>query len=314
MSAFTSRPYAGESDLDLLIDFARQAVIARRPRAAYWYPGDIVWQAFTPNFDPRKHIQLWFDDSGLAGHAWFEPPLNVEFDVRDDLREDDALAGAILDWAEGRRVAALKPGEHVPIAYAMLGEGTLATSALESDPARVEMLERRGYSRNDRHNVCYSLSLEEPLAAPPLAPRMRLRFASEADLDERIELHRDAWSVWGSSGQNVPDYRRLRAAPLYDETLDVVLELDGRLVAYCICWADPASGIGNFEPAGVRPGLTGRGLGRAVIFEGLRRLRERGLHTAYVGTASVNARASVLYESCGFRLIDRGWYYTKGVT
>jgi ribosomal protein S18 acetylase RimI-like enzyme len=313
VSAFTSRPYAGEADLDLLIEFARQTAIARRPRAAYWYPGDIVWQAFTPNFDPRTHIQLWFDDIGLAAHAWFEPPLNVEFDVRNDLREVEALAGEILDWAEGRRVAELEPAEDVPKAYAMLGDGTLATSALESDPARVAMLERRGYVKNDRHNVCYSLSLEAPIAAPQLPPGAKLRYATEADLDERIELHRDAWSVWGPSSQNVADYRRLRAAPLYDETLDVVLELDGRLVAYCICWADPASGIGNFEPAGVRPGLTGRGLGRAVIFEGLRRLRERGLHTACVGTASVNARAGVLYESCGFGLIDRGWYYTKAM-
>jgi mycothiol synthase len=311
VSAFTSRPYAGDDDLNLLIDFARQAAIARRPRAAYWYPGDIVWQAFTPNFDPRKYIRLWFDDAGLAGHAWFEPPLNVEFDVRGDLRENEALISAILGWGEATRIASLEPAENVPKAYAMLGQGTLAASALESDPARVAMLERRGYAKNDRHNICYSLSLAEPLPEPLLPPGGTLRYASEADLDERIELHRDAWSVWGPSSQNVADYRRLRSAPLYDERLDVVLELDGRMVAYCICWADTASGIGNFEPVGVRPGLTGRGLGRVVIFEGLRRLRARGLHTACVGTASVNERAMVLYESCGFGSIDRAWYYVK---
>ena len=63
-------------------------------------------------------------------------PLNVEFDVRGDVRANGALVGEILDWAEAKRIALLRPAENVPIAYAMLGEGTLATSALESDAAR----------------------------------------------------------------------------------------------------------------------------------------------------------------------------------
>ena len=45
-----------------------------------------------------------------------------------------------------------------------------------------------------------------------------------------VDLHRDAWSVWGPSPATVEAYRRLRAAPLYDEELDDRLNLYAALL------------------------------------------------------------------------------------
>ena len=42
------------------------------------------------------------------------------------------------------------------------------------------------------------------------------------------------------------------------------------------------------------------GIGREVIYEGLRRLRAKGMRAARVGTAGFNAPAQALYEACGF--------------
>ena len=118
--------------------------------------------------------------------------------------------------------------------------------------------------------------------------------------------------MWGQSKITVENYRRLRAAPLYDPELDVVLEDEaGRFLSYCIGWVDTANLIGHFEPVGCRPDSTGRGYARAVTLEGMRRMRARGLHTALVGTESVNERARVLYPSCGFVEVDRAHYYVK---
>ena len=39
-------------------------------------------------------------------------------------------------------------------------------------------------------------------------------------------------------------------------------------------------------------------------YEGLRRLKAKGMHTAIVQTAGFNDRALALYKSCGFELID----------
>ncbi len=314
MNPFASRACTGAADLDLLIEFARNATGARWPCSTYMKAGDVVWMFFTPGFDPCANIQLWFDDGGLAAYAWFEPPLHVDFDLRADRSQDDSLADEILRWAEERRRnLAQVGGEAIPKAYAMLGKSTLSTAALNSDHDRISMLERRGYAKVDRHGICYSRSLvATPIAPPELPAGLRLRHATDGDLEARADVHRDAWSVWGRSSVTAQTYRRLRAAPVYDPELDVVLEdAAGRFLGYCIGWLDATNGIGHFEPVGCRPNFTGRGCARAVTVEGMRRMQARGVHTALAGTASVNERARKLYPSCGFAEVDRTYFYVK---
>ena len=144
---------------------------------------------------------------------------------------------------------------------------------------------------------------------------MRLRHATEADLEARVDVHRDAWSVWCLSRATIENYRQLRNCPIYDPELDVVLEgATGRFLAYCIGWLDVANGFGHFEPVGCRPAFTGRGYARAVTIECMHRMQARGMRTALVQTASVNQRARVLYPACGFAEVDRAYHYTKRVS
>lgn len=313
MNHFTSRVYCGAADLDLLIDFARKTTAARWPRSTYMKAGDVVWM-LSPGSDPNINIRLWFDGDNLVAYACFEPPLNFDFDIGAGVSLDDSFAGEILGWAEDRRRSLLRSGgAKIPKSMTMLGENTLTTHVLDSDPERIALLKRRGYTLADRFDVLYSMSLVEgPIAQPKLAAGLVLRHATDADLEARVDVHRDAWSVWGPSKISLDGYRKLRSAPLYDPELDVVLEdADGRFLSYCIGWQDTANGFGHFEPVGCRPDSTGRGYARAVTIEGLRRMQSRGLHTALVATASVNERARVLYPSCGFVEVDRAYYYVK---
>jgi ribosomal protein S18 acetylase RimI-like enzyme len=267
-----------------------------------------------PGFDSNANIRLWFDGDGLVAYACFEPPLTVDFDIRPAAASYDSLADELLRWAEERRRNLGRLGkETIPKAVAMLGENSVSTKALESDQQRISILRRHGYTRTDRFHLLYSRSLvEAPIAQPELGAGLRLRHATDADLDARVDVHRDAWSVWGQSKATVETYRRLRCAPLYDPELDIVLEdAAGRFLSYCVGWLDAANGIGHFEPVGCRPDSTGRGCARAVTIEGMRRMQARGLHTALVGTESINQRARVLYPSCGFVEVDRAHYYVK---
>lgn len=317
MTTYSSRPYAGARDLEALIRFAREGTAARLPGLTYWNAGDIPWQLgmFPEGADFSGHVRLWEDDAGRAvALAIFEPPLNFEFDVLPIVGPGGGIAEEIFGWVEERRRASLGSEGEVPRAYAMLGEDTLSTTALDSDRERIAFLADRGYKKVERHSVRYRRSLDEALREPALPPGMRFADATEANLDERVDLHRDAWSVWGPSSFSASRYRRLRAAPIYDETLDIVVEgSDGRLLSYCICWFDEANGIGHFEPVGTRTGFAGQGLGRAVVMEGLRRLKARGAHTALIGTASVNAPALRTYAACGFEFVERQHYYSKTV-
>jgi mycothiol synthase len=304
--------YSGAQDLKLWIKFTEMASAARMPRSTYLKAGDVVWAMYT--VDRSDDVRLWFDDAGVAAYASFEAPLHVDVDIRPDRPLDQALLDAILTWAEERR-RLVGLGANIPKAYAMLGNDTLSTKSLQSDGDRIAMLTRLGYSRVDRFGILYERSITETVIEPPqLDSGFRLRHVTGDDLEERVDLHRDAWSVWGPSKATVENYRRLRAAPLYDPELDVVLEdLRGRFLAYCVGWLDYANAVGHFEPVGCRAAFTRRGYARAVIVEGLRRMKVRGMRTALVATESVNTPAMRLYPSCGFVEVDRAYHYTKRV-
>ena len=315
MRAITSRQYRDSSDLNLLLEFSAHTTGARLPDATYLKPGDVIWGSYDPGHDLRTDIRLWFSGSDLVAYGWFGSP-ELSFDIAEGWPRYAAIGAEILAWGEERRRSVLKPGgDSLPIALAMLGGDTLAAIALTGDPQRIALLESHGYRRIDRYSVYHSRSLKHaPIEIPKLDAGLRLRHATEADVDERAGAHRDAFSVWGPSRFTSANNRLLRAAPLYDETLDIVLENpDRKILSYCIGWFDAFNLVGHFEPVGTRPGFTGRGYARAVISEALRRMQSRGAHTALVNTESVNPRARRTYLSCGFVEIDRAHAYVKKV-
>jgi ribosomal protein S18 acetylase RimI-like enzyme len=315
MNQLDSRSYAGAPDLNRLINFTQRAARARWPQSTYKKAGDVVWGS--PGVDSDVNIKLWFDGADLVAYGWFEPPHSVEFDIQPGLTKYDFIGGEILKWAEDRRCMLARVGTRTtPKAHAMLGYGmVLLTIALDDDVRRLSLLKRHGYERTEGFDILYRRSLGTPIVAPKLDPSLLLRHPTDNDLDARVDVHRDSWSIWGPSAMTVENYRSLRNAPVYDPELDVVLQdAEGRFLAYCIGWLDVANGFGHFEPVGCRPNFTGRGYARAVTIESMRRMQARGMHTALVATASVNARARVLYPSCGFVEVDRAHHYTKGIT
>lgn len=49
-------------------------------------------------------------------------------------------------------------------------------------------------------------------------------------------------------------------------------------------WLDRANRVGTLEPVGTLPEYRRRGLARAAIYEGLRRLAREGVTRAFLGT------------------------------
>jgi ribosomal protein S18 acetylase RimI-like enzyme len=103
-------------------------------------------------------------------------------------------------------------------------------------------------------------------------------------------------------------------SPVYDPEMDIVAgSIHGEIGAFCIVWIDPINQVGMFEPVGTHPEFQRKGLGRAVMQEGLRRLQERGMQSAIVSAYEDNPAAIKLYESVGFRMINRLGTYEKEV-
>jgi mycothiol synthase len=298
---FESRPYTAD-DLPALLALVSQAT--RDPsRTSHWDVGDVLWQMFRSTaFDPTDNVRLWHRGDGqLVGFAWRDRRGSVSLQLHPQQHDGAPLAEAMLAWAMAHWSA---PG----------GDDctrSLTTYAFEDDAQRIELLHRHGFALAEGHLLQrMERDLASPIPAPSLTAGVVIRpLRDDTELAERVALHRD---VWAGSVVTVDSYRRMRAAPGYRADLDLVAVLpDGAFASYCVCWLDPASETGEFEPVGTRAAYRRRGLGRAVVREGLRRLGAAGARTAIVYAMGVNPASRALYESAGFRIVNREYSYAR---
>ena len=85
----------------------------------------------------------------------------------------------------------------------------------------------------------------------------------------------------------------------------MVVAPDGRCAAFCLFWLDPVNQVGLFEPVGTHPDFQRQGLGKALLLESLRQMKERGMESAIVLTNEGNTAAIRLYESVGFQATNK---------
>ena len=111
--------------------------------------------------------------------------------------------------------------------------------------------------------------------------------------------------------QKAAALKKVRETPLYRQDLHLVVQApDGRLAAECIVWLDAVNAIGIFEPVRTHPDFYRRGLGKALLAEGLQRLSEHGATLAKVCHDRDNPAAGRLYKSLGFRKVFEKLEYT----
>lgn len=312
---FDARSFSRDA-LDELLNLVAANAAARWPKQTYLMTSDVVWQL--PGCAPRKDMRLWYDEFGLAGYAWFQPPDALLFDVRLGTLPDD-LVVAMLAWARHRRQE-FEPGypyhldlesmdewahaiRHPP-AQPTCGSRYLSAPTFESDTHRIGLLERNGFTATQHFEPYLARSLSTLGPAPSLPTGVRLRHVEPADFEQRVAVHSASWAPASTFDMNY--YLKVRAMePVFDPELDIVAETsDGTFASYTIAWKDPVSGIGSFEPFGTRPEWRGSGVSQAVIHEGLRRMAQKGMHSARIFTAGFNHQAVRLYEGCGFSRVD----------
>jgi mycothiol synthase len=294
-----SRPFREQADLLRMRDFLSAANAVEQP--GFWHIGDLVWGIYQNTvFDPQTSIRLWESTDGeLLGFGWLEGPDGVSLQIHPRLRGSGVLEEQILAWA----------AEHYQVQRAAQPP-ELWAKANDSDAPLRALLERHGFARDDFHYLLMRRDLRAPIPDVALPAGWSVRHVGgEDEWPARVETHRE---VWHPSKVTLEAYRRLRQAPVYDPELDLVaVSPDGEFASYCICWLDPADRSGEFEPVGTRPAFRGRGIGKAVMLEGLRRLRERGAESAIVVSVGSNEASRRLYESVGFETFDKEYLYGK---
>jgi len=169
-----------------------------------------------------------------------------------------------------------------------------------------DVLIERGYTQSDYSENMRYRSLEAPIldANPPAGYAVR-SLGDGLELLERcyasgLAFHDDDIHIARDNRDHPQWYRNLQTAPLYRRDLDIVaMAPDGSVASFCTIWFDDVTRSAYFEPVATVPAHQRRGLAKAVMCEGLRRLKRMGATKAFVGSYSPEAHA--LYASVGFK-------------
>jgi GNAT superfamily N-acetyltransferase len=306
MGGFTKRPYRGH-DVDAASVLRFLSDISRHPRYTFdYHPGDFVWQGFPGMQAPYADtMSIWEREPGeIVAVGWNGPPSEFTFSIDPALRGTSAgeeLTRQMLSWAEDRYAA------HSGAATKPIGL-TVGSDDLDTQ----HVLAERGYRfSGDSPYAGNFRTLDEPIASPVLPTGFVFEpITDDADLAERVAIHRD---VWAPSKFSLAGYEHLRQAPLYRQDLDLAVRAsDGRYASYLIAWWDPDGRSGLLEPVGARAEYRRQGLTKALILEVLRRLQALGASRVYVNSAAKDEPSNALYRSVGFTRILEWQSWSRG--
>jgi ribosomal protein S18 acetylase RimI-like enzyme len=282
-------------------------------KAAYAiHPGDLDWWLFylPVEHSPWENIFLW-DDPDRPGElaAWvvFSPGWNA-FDlfIHPDWRSSHWM-DVLARWTIQRLEGLIDAGDGKQIR-------TLWVSP--NDQLLVECLEKLGFLMTDVTNLDLERSVVEPIPEIELPVGYQIRpLAGESELVQRAIAQHMAFGSSLELDRYIERYRRFMGSAAYADALDlVVLTPEKQVAAFSIWWLDPANRLGHLEPLGTHPAFQRRGLARALILDGLRRMQAAGMTRVNVCTEGDNLPAQALYRATGFQEAWRLHTYIRSVS
>jgi GNAT superfamily N-acetyltransferase len=304
----TFRKYQSDDDHWKIRSFLREVFLTNERREISWplYRWD-YWRWHvnenTFKFDLSAAIFLWETPAGRlaavlhpdgAGEAFLQ--VHPEFHTPE--LEVEMLSAAETQFATTQAD----------------GSQRLVVWAHENDPVRQDVLQRRGYSKNKwppEQQRCRAMNQPIPEITPPDGYTLRA-------LGDVAEHPARSWVSWKAFHPKEPDekyegwdwYANVQRAPLYRRDLDLVaVAPDGEFAAFCTLWFDDVTRTAAFEPVGTHPDHQGKGLGKALMAEGLCRVRDLGATLCTVG--SYSEAAGALYASLGFTEYDLSEAWAK---
>jgi ribosomal protein S18 acetylase RimI-like enzyme len=194
------------------------------------------------------------------------------------------------------------------------GGRVLEIWAHASDALLPELLAERGYVRGAWPESEWVRRLDGSAQAP--APTLPVGYTLRA-LGDDSELPSRSWASWRAFHPNEPDSayqghawyaQNIQRNPLYRQDLDLVtIASDGSVAGFCTVWYDQVTRLGYFEPVGVVPEHQRRGLARALLMEGMRRVQALGATCATVAGYSQAANALYAQVTGAQPLINTQW-------
>ncbi|HEX2971598.1 MAG TPA: N-acetyltransferase [Tepidisphaeraceae bacterium] len=294
----SSRPVQLETDLPAMLDLARECWALAGPND--YHPGQLCWEV--PRLGRGGKARLWFAGNQLIALCLFYARMGYGTLIHPQWRTPE-ISRQVISWAEEEYRASANDPER---------PSRLLTTAYETETLRRSMLQTNGFVLDGFSEIHFRQALDYPLSPAPLPAGFSVRnITGEREAEPRVMVHREAFAP---SRLTVMTYLDVMETPGYRTELDLVaVAPDGVFTAFCLCWFDPRSRLGLIEPAGAHPDYRRRGLARAVLTEGLRRLQALGATAAIVNARDDNDPGKRLYTSLGFHPANRSLGYAKGV-
>jgi mycothiol synthase len=305
---FTSRAYENEGDLQQMQDLLMEARLQTEDWR-YMHVGEFTFRFFmiACHLNPREHVRLWHDEDGkLAGYALLGEDPSLDWQVLPGY-EWTGIEAEALGWAQ-ERLAGLRKLD------SQRWGGELVSGARQDNGKRRAFLRRHGFRYSGEFAEVNMLrAAEAPVPEPVLPPGFQIRaVAGIGEASKRAAAHREVWRPWSDGDVSDEQYALFMRLPAYRRDLDVVaVAPDGGIAAFVNCWIDPVNRTGELGSVGTVPAYRRRGLMRAVLLEGLRRMQARGMERACVSTGVSNIPAQRLYESIGFEIMNQYLDYVK---
>jgi mycothiol synthase len=287
----THRAYQGADDLRLMQDaIAHWQTLTAMPVGCH--TGDIphrIYNSGRGRYPLDEFIRLWFDGDTLVGFVMCVPlrQLFEHYGHPDYLH----TVPEMLAWA----VDTVRT-------YADAHEATdkpILTDVFAPHDPRQPHFEALGFVNKGTYGIVRKRSLTDDLPQKPLPEGYIMRGSTLDDAEQLATVHASAFdSEWTSEL-----YRdEVMLKPGYTAEYErIVVAPDGMVVGFCLMWMDERNKIALFEPVGVHKDYQGKGIGRAMMCEVMRWLRdEQGMDFATIGADAKNTASNHLYESLGF--------------
>jgi ribosomal protein S18 acetylase RimI-like enzyme len=283
-------------------DAQAMAALSRAARGGHLHVTDLPYRFSSWAFDEPDNARLWVDADGelLAWAVMQTPFWTIDYAIRPGAESE--LHPRVLAWADSRARAVLDTASGRPAWFVNVFAG---------QAARIRDLEAAGFAcqsdvgEDSWSKVFMRRESSEPAPGVSLPAGFAIRpLAGEGEVEAYVDLHR---AVFESRNMTAAWRTRTLRRPEHVPDLDLVaLAPDGRLAAFCVGWLDRDADdvVGQVEPLGVRVDFRRLGVGRAILSECLRRMRQLGARRVFVETDNDRNAVLDLYESAGFRVIQ----------
>lgn len=290
------RPYQTEDDFWRMREFLRQVFLLHHRVERCWHVARLDYARWHTCLNCAgvtlgEVAWLWESDGQLIAFLMPDGGRGEAHFCVHPAWQTRELEEAMLAVAEDR-LAAIGPD----------GSRKLCLWAPEAFAERQALFSAHGYRKDNWPAYQWQCDLDTPIPEAPVPAGYTLRALGDGlELLERcyasgLGFHDGDIKVAVENRDDVTWYRNIQTAPLYRRDLDLVaVAPDGAIASFCTIWFDDVTRSAYFEPVATVPAHQRRGLGKALLTEGLRRLQRMGVTRAFVSGHSPAANA--LYRS-----------------